>query len=70
MDGLKSIPTIYFVPPELFVSSTKKSHNIVISTKEKSSQVTPQRKFNLSRASRGDFSFVEMTNGMKFYTFL
>ncbi|RED23320.1 hypothetical protein BD847_2368 [Flavobacterium cutihirudinis] len=35
---------------------------IVISTKEKSPQATPQSKPNLCRASRGDFSFVEMTN--------
>ena len=34
----------------------------VISTKENSPQVTPQRESNLCRASRGDFSFVEMTN--------
>ena len=36
-------------------------HNLVISTKEKSPQVTPQRKTNLCRASSEDFSFVEMT---------
>ncbi|RYJ39856.1 hypothetical protein NU08_0612 [Flavobacterium anhuiense] len=33
----------------------------VISTKEKSPQVTPQQLSNLCRASSGDFSFVEMT---------
>lgn len=37
----------------------------VISTEEKSSQVTPQRKFKLCRASYGDFSSVEMTNVTK-----
>jgi len=36
--------------------------NLVISTKEKSPQVTPQRKSNFCRASRRDFSSVEMTN--------
>ena len=35
--------------------------NLVISTKEKSPQVAPQREVNLCRVSRGDFSFVEMT---------
>ena len=33
----------------------------VISTKEKSPQVTPQCESILCRASREDFSFVEMT---------
>ena len=35
--------------------------NLVISTEEKSPQVTPQRESNLCRASCGDFSSVEMT---------
>ncbi|EJG03080.1 hypothetical protein FF52_02770 [Flavobacterium sp. F52] len=39
---------------------------IVISTKEKSPQVTPYRKANLCRASNEDFSFVEMTKMRKF----
>jgi hypothetical protein len=43
-----------------FIELHKNDHNIVISTKEKSSQVTPQRKFNLCPAFRGDFSFVEI----------
>ncbi|BDU26718.1 hypothetical protein FLGSB24_34620 [Flavobacterium sp. GSB-24] len=37
----------------------------VISRNEKSSQVTPQRKANLCRASNEDFSSVEMTKKEK-----
>jgi hypothetical protein len=44
-----------------FAIVTQSLHNLVISTKEKSPQVTPQRKPNLCRASHEDFSFVEMT---------
>jgi len=42
----------------------------VISTKEKSPQVTPQREPNLCRASCGDFSFVEMTKNANKSKFL
>jgi len=39
----------------------KKEFYLSISTKEKSPQVIPHQESNLCQASRGDFSFVEMT---------
>ncbi|GEM_PF-2228501 len=68
----------YFVPLGLRKQlHNGNPHNLVISTKEtraivnrrsKSSQVAPERKSNLCRATREDFSFVEMTNWSKNYT--
>jgi len=53
-------PLLEFRIPNLVIST--KETRAVANRRSKSPQVTPQRKSNFCRASRGDFSSVEMTN--------